>query len=132
MEISQDVMIDTALNAIGFLAAGGFMMVMFSLFRGRRKPSVVHRTDPGRPDDQTSKVESAPREAHRIEFIKLDRDRERTVPTHRSASDSYHRNRIEVIRLARKMIEAGAPADKVKSVLPISDAELALLTSHTT
>jgi hypothetical protein len=41
------------------------------------------------------------------------------------------RDRLEIIRLARQMLQAGTPAEIVRRMLPISDAELAFLQSAT-
>ncbi len=41
--------------------------------------------------------------------------------------DRFSRNRSEVIRLARKMLEAGNPVERVSDLLPISESEMRLV-----
>lgn len=139
METSQEVIIDAILNAVGYLAAGGLSIVIYSIFRGRRKvASLAGGSGSETHDDVPDRIASLPEEARRVEFIKFDKppgdsDHANNVFTgHAGAmTAASRRNRVEVIRLARKMIEAGASADNVRSVLPISEAELALLSYDT-
>jgi len=139
MEVSQQMVIDMILNTVGFLAAGGLSVIVYSAFRGGKKGSLhdsgsslkIPGDGPGRNGNQAEEV-------RRVEFIKFanpsrDADYSNNVSSDHAGAmtASSRRNRVEVIRLARKMIEMGASADKVKSVLPISEAELALLTYNT-
>jgi hypothetical protein len=135
MEISQDVIIDTILNAAGYLAAGGLSIAVFSLF-GRRKPLLSSADGRRIADDENVHVRSGEhrKETRPLEYVQFDRTGKNpesvgngtTRSSVRTPTDA-RRNRAEVIGLARKMIDAGATSDRVKSVLPISDAELALL-----
>ena len=140
MDLSKEVLMDLFLNAAGYLAAGGLSLALYTLFRGRKKAAL----DSPRPDLRTadqSRVEAGnvAAERRRIEFIKFgeqpykadtmgegDAHSER-APTMPAAS---RRNRIEVMGLARKMINAGASAEKIRAILPISEAEFALLSSQ--
>lgn len=46
---------------------------------------------------------------------------------YRGNPDRFSRNRGEVIRLARKMLEAGNPVERVSDLLPISESEMRLV-----
>ncbi|MFQ6007546.1 MAG: hypothetical protein ACE5K8_01205 [Candidatus Zixiibacteriota bacterium] len=132
MIISQDVIIDTILNVAGFLAAGGLALMMSSIFRrSSKEPSWAGGVNRQSSGAQLNKPINVPERMQRIEFVKLDHSQDRSASSRAVTSDIPHRNRVEIIRLARQMVEAGAHAERVKAVLPISDAELALLTSHT-
>ena len=132
MEISQDVIIDTILNVAGFLATGGLVVMMYSMFRRPKKePSWADEVNRQSSDASLNKPSDVTEGKRRIEFVRLNHGQEDPGPPPVVSSETYRRNRVDIIRLARKMVEAGAPAERVKAVLPISDAELALLTSHT-
>lgn len=140
MDLSKEVLTVLFLNAAGYLAAGGLLLVMFTLFRGRRKAT----SDSAGPDLQAAdyrrgEAGNIDGERRRIEFIKFGEQPSQADAT--GAGDVHsrraparpatsRRNRIEVMGLARKMINAGASAEKISAVLPISEAELALLSSQ--
>lgn len=135
MELSREIIIDVVLNIAGYVTAGALWLVLWSLFSDRSKAPV-----------QTSPLQTVPpmRERtvgessgeRRAEFISLkadatyadaevqERDRLRAEATR------YQRNRAEVIRIARSMLQSGSSKDKVRSLLPISDGELALLANE--
>lgn len=46
---------------------------------------------------------------------------------YRGNPDRFSRNRSEVFRLARKMLEAGNPVERVSDLLPISESEMQLV-----
>ncbi len=138
MEISQDVIIDTILNAIGYLAAGGLAIAVYSTF-GKRQKLLSPASDRRCIDHEDVLVRSGNhREGNRrLEFVRFDQTRTDSEsaqsvvsePAARIPADA-RRNRAEVIGLARKLIDAGASADRIRSVLPISEAELALLSCN--
>jgi hypothetical protein len=43
------------------------------------------------------------------------------------ANAAARRDRADIIRIAKEMMKAGATAEKIKGVIPISEAELSLL-----
>jgi hypothetical protein len=126
MEFSPEMMTDIALNAVGYLAAGALSVVIYVLFtgRGHRRdgqavvPAPAFESDASHPNRSTGGGRS-------VEFVRLSQQRrEETTP----AFAERRRNRVEVIARARQMLDDGMPASKIKQSLPISDAELALLT----
>lgn len=140
MDLSKEVLTVLFLNAAGYMAAGGLLLVIFTFFRDRRKATsdsaglYLQATDHRRGE-----VSNNAGEGHRIEFIKFGEQPFRAdtagagdVHSKRAPSRpvTSRRNRIEVMGLARKMINAGASAEKISAVLPISEAELALLSSQ--
>ncbi len=140
MDLSKEMLMDLLLNATGYLAAGGLSLVLYTFFRGHRKA----RSDsagayPAAGDYRRGYVSEDAGKRRRMEFVKLDQqlpraDTEAAGDGHsRSASAmpaSSRRNRAQTIGLARKMVAAGASAEKIRAVLPISEAELAFLSSQ--
>jgi hypothetical protein len=122
---------------VGFLAAGGFFLVISSMVRGRQgrkstetvvdeKPAVAKAAAPAvegrsslsfvslaseRPGKKTEAKEASP------------------TPTE-TAAESMRRNRAEVINLARKMIAARESREAIAGKLPISEAELSMLSEQ--
>ncbi|HVP06961.1 MAG TPA: hypothetical protein VMS71_03890 [Candidatus Acidoferrum sp.] len=135
MTISQDMIIDVALNVAGYLAAAGLLLIIGSLFR--RTPKRAKATAPvteSVAQDTLSRTERTT-ERRRLEFVNLKSDTARpedqSRPVQKAGREdigAYRRNRVEVMRLAREMLEAGSTRERVRETLPISEGELALLT----
>ncbi len=130
MELTSDVMFNLALNAIGYLAAGAFGVVVASIIKMRRQAA------PSRAEDGESTrpaMAGAASDRGRVQFIDLGgRAGERTEAAAVDASTDAHpkarRDRAEVLRMARQMLKAGAGPERVMQVLPVSETELGLLT----
>ena len=83
------------------------------------------------PTPHADDRQTAP-ESTRAEFVDL---RSVGTPERQPGNATYssvahrerQRNRAEVMRLAREMLQSGTPKDNVRNLLPISDGELALL-----
>ncbi len=135
MTISQDMIIDVALNVAGYLAAAGLLLVVGSMFRRTPKRAKVAAQVPeSASQDAPSRAERTT-EHRRLEFVNLKSDsvipESPSQPTRRAGREdigAYRRNRVEVMRLAREMLEAGSTRERVRETLPISEGELALLT----
>ena len=65
------------------------------------------------------------RDTKRPEFLDLSASSQEQ--SYHGRADGFARNRGEVIRLARKMLEAGNTADRVSDLLPISESEMRLV-----
>ncbi len=135
--LSAGTLVDAALNVVGFLAAGGFFLVISSMVRDRQarkstetvvaeKPSVTEAAAPA-VEGRTS-----------LSFVSLASERrgrkpetKETPPTPtETAEESMRRNRAEVINLARKMIAARESREAIAGKLPISEAELSMLSEQ--
>ncbi len=133
--ISQDLLIDTALNVSGYVAAGALWLVLSSLFqRSTRRaasgaPAEIHTESKVAAVHQDAIVEK-----RRLEFVDLKGSESTSGRISLAAeaagreSGNYRRNRVEVMRMAREMLEAGSSRDRIKQTLPISEGELAMLT----
>lgn len=135
MDISQDLIIDAALNAAGYLTAALLSIVFYSIFF-RRNSSHSGSFSPSAPDPKISAVrDNGPAPTGSGEFIKLGGENTQAIsivrPNYTSQPDNIskagRRDRSSIVAIAAKMLKAGAGADKIKNVLPISEAELSLL-----
>jgi len=86
------------------------------------------------PSDMRRNQTAEPKTDPSVEFIEFANSEsvngnEPAKPATRppQATENYRRNRLKIIGAARQMLNAGTPENKVKSLLPISDAELSLL-----
>jgi len=124
MEFSTDRIIDLALNVAAYVAAGALWMVMYSLFerRGRIVSEDSATGAPAKTSVTPAVVEpmlSTPAaKPGKVQFIGFGK---------KTTGDPHRRNRAEVLRLAREMIRDGATDGDIKSALPVSDVELAVL-----
>jgi hypothetical protein len=133
VDVLSEQALDLGLTLVGYLAAVGLGMLLHSAIVGRRRRPAVSAVSTGDTGERVSSSEVE--RASRVQFIDLSRQRSGVeVP---SASAVYaaapgrdgRRDRVEIIRLARQMLRAGAAAERVKRTLPISEAELTLLQS---
>ena len=130
----QDRVMDIALDIAGYVLAGGLWLLVYSAWQARKmrrvSESVATTTAPATASVANAPLQSEPtaREGRRtIEFVSFrDAGGRATNPP---AAPDYRRgrHRAVVFAVARKMLADGVSADSVKSELPISDGELALL-----
>ncbi len=134
--ISLDRAIDVGLNVIGFLAAGALMMVVSSMFRRNRRTETIDEVA-AKPEEALTVApgeSESPGEHPRssISFVSFGdkpKRQEATVTerTSRTNAPGGRRNRAEVIRLAKEMIDARKSGEEIRKRLPITEAELAML-----
>ena len=122
MDLSNDMLIDLGLNIAGFLVAAGLMLVGRSIFSRSSKPieATPDIAPVTPPIEKTNRTLSA-REPMDVITFGNNNDVKNTGTT------EQRRNRAEVIRIAREMIASGTSTDKIRSTLPLSEAELAVL-----
>ena len=132
MELNTTLLIDVGLNVVGFLAAAALTMVMYAMFRRerRRAPESPATMTPGRPAATTDAAEptaSRPRTAAGAgQYLSFSGERSEAAGE-KPGSLTLRRNRAEVLRMARAMIQQGATDEQIKESLPVSDSELAVL-----
>lgn len=128
MEISQDFLIDLALNIGGYVLAGALSVLLYSIFmRKKNAPAPVPTTSVPPAETISADIEP-PVQTRRIEFIRLgDKAEDEPKVSRETSTGTARRDRAEIIRIARNMLKAGAPIDRIKRVLPVSESELALL-----
>lgn len=135
MELSQELMVDIALNVVGYLAAAGLAAIIFSLGRGNRtntgsaaasSSNGVSYSEFGNPE--SVQMSGAPTFVQFGQFDKTSSDKTATAGGNKKP-DNSRRDRVSIVRTARMMLKAGASSEKIKRVLPISEAELAFLSA---
>jgi len=130
MELSNDMILDIALNAAGYIAAGFLAIVIYSMFGARRRKRqalapAVRRTK-ARPESKAIDAEG--------QFISLagTPSAPPTTPVAAATKPAARRrtdygDRADVVRIAKEMLKAGASSERIQRLLPISEAELMLL-----
>lgn len=135
MDISQELIIDVALNAAGYLTAALLSIVLYSIFIRRNTSPGGIATQPAAEVPVPTTSEGSPRSTNSSEFIKLGSEssqsgshfRPKSTTSPSTTSRAGRRDRSSIVEIATKMLKAGAGVDKIKDVLPISEAELSLL-----
>ena len=131
MDISSDFFVDMFLNLVGYLAAGALGVVVYpTLARWLKRHFAVIAPLPVKLA-QTRANETASSAA---QFLRLGSPSIETRPAPGAATSSVprttasdQRDRVDIIRIAREMLKAGADNKRIQQVLPVSEAELALL-----
>jgi hypothetical protein len=133
MEFSQQFLIDMALNASGYLLAGLLGMVVYAMFRkGRAAPSATPSHEEAAADEKATPPEPSG-ESRKLEFIRLGQGPDKislaasSVPESGVENSARRRDRAETMRVARSMLKAGASHEQIRRVIPVSEAELSLL-----
>ena len=137
MEVFNEQIVDIGLNVLGYLVAGGLGVLIYSVFQRRPRPIEATAAAAVTPDP-VPEAPARPSARQDFEFVNLrseprnatpkDTDETPTPPRPATA----HRDRKEIIRLARQMIKAGAAGEQITRTLPISQSELALLQNGNT
>lgn len=137
MDVTSDQIIDIGLNFIGFVAAGGFCTLLYAavIGRGKRRSATEAAPAPAfRAGSSLSPVAQAAVAKSQPEFIDLHSWPSKSAapglslpPTSSGRGDGRRHDRAEIIRLARKMVEARASDHNIQATLPISKGELAML-----
>ena len=132
MDVNQTQLMEIGLNVVGFLAAGGILMVLGSLFRRKDKkqnhPAQVIATT-SRPETIVPVIAADVRDA---QFIDLSGGRSKPASTTtQSGSSLARRNRAEVYELAQRMLKERKSASDISTELGVSQAEVNLLRART-
>ena len=128
MDVLNDRIIDVGLNIIGFIAAGLFWMVVYTTITKKSKARAVVDTDVPVSLPVPATVDKKKPEFIDFNSMPVRTDSVNTVPSTANRAGT-RRNRLEIIRIAREMINDGASDENIRNALPISTGELALLSS---
>jgi len=120
MDSAMNIVWDTILNAIGYMSAGALSVLLYSMIKRRLAQSQAETTKQKQPSQ--SAPAPAKKEADGPKFVTFKSSTDR-----KDRSTDYRRDRIQVIGQAREMILAGESSETIRRALPISEAELALL-----
>ena len=132
MDFSQEFLLDMAINGAGFLTAALIGMVFYALFSNKKAPQQqeVVQENNSKLSKSTQTIPTVQRQnVSNVKFIQLGStgsEGEHVTHVKKEAAPA-RASRKEVIQLARKMLDAGSTTENIKRILPVSDAELALL-----
>lgn len=130
MEVRPDQWIDMALTAAGLLAAGGFCVTVFAMFP-RRRAVAAPAASPATPAIAGTPGRAGSDLRNNVEFISFgasSQERTTIAPSPVGRPDGrWRRNRVEIIRQARQMIERGADDRNITQSLEMTEGEIALL-----
>ena len=131
MELSQDILIEIGLNALGYIIVSILSIMIYSMFKGGNKFVVLNKSKSVIDENYTGKKEILKNKnaaSDNANFISFGTSRNaNNVVSEAVKNNTARRDRSQIIRIAREMIKAGANEEKIMSVLPISEAELAIL-----
>ncbi len=131
MDISSDFFVDMFLNLAGYLAAGALGVVVYpTLARWLKRHFAVIAPLPVK----SAQAETKETVSSAAQFLRLGSPstETRSAPGAVAAeaprtTAADRRDRVDIIRVAREMLKAGADNKRIQQVLPVSEAELALL-----
>ena len=129
MDISSDFFVDMFLNLVGYLAAGALGVVVYpTLAQWLKRHFAAVAPLPVKSARANETASSA------AQFLRLGSPSIETRPARGATvaeaprtTASDQRDRVDIIRIAREMLKAGADNKRIQQVLPVSEAELALL-----
>ncbi len=139
MDISQALLIDTGLNMAGYILAALLTVRLYSMITNRKKKATTENKEilPNAEGMFTETENVLNIESDKLEYVQLGKlnaapNRNTAISAYgndavRDERSSTRRDRSEIIRVASQMLKAGASQEIIKSVLPVSDEELALL-----
>lgn len=135
MDVSSGFYTDLLLNLVSYLATGALVWTVYPVVAPKLNRLRAASADPEVQASQpilVTQPEVAP------QFLRLQNPpaeaetfaAEDIKPSGRSSviRPSERRDRVDIIRIAREMLKAGADNRRIQQVLPVSEAELALLT----
>lgn len=131
MEVQTSQIIDLSLTAAELLIAGLLGVIVYSWLFGRGRvnsegPQVRMAADmPSSPSTTPQGVIEGPRSIQFVSFAS--KDEPRLGGIRESLVEARRRNRADVIRQARQMIETGAANREITSRLRLTEGELALI-----
>ncbi|MEA2031763.1 MAG: hypothetical protein U9N55_09270 [candidate division Zixibacteria bacterium] len=126
MDISNNLLIDLLLNLAGFIVAGALFLTIYSIFKHRKKPKISSSKKTLEVNLEADE-KPAVRKSFQTgagEFIRFSEKHE--LDGKPNNSNGQYRRTLS-IQKAREMIKEGAADAEIRSAVPVSEAELAVL-----
>lgn len=131
MDVPKEILLDAAINAVGYLAAGAGTILIYSMFTKKNKSKSAPAPEQQAPTETTIAAVAVEQPRDTGQFVPLSRlsvdAAETTVSSSQQKLENGQRDRQAIMRIAREMLKAGATVERIRTVLPISAAEIALL-----
>jgi hypothetical protein len=129
MDFSNGLLIDTAIIAAGYILAGAFSVLIYSVATRRHREVQLVNFLPEEGEIKEKKVEGSEFK-NQFEFVKFDQSKKERSREPLPEDIDYlksgrlQRNRLEIIQQAKKMMSSGKAAEEIREILPLSAAEL--------
>ncbi|MCH8027822.1 MAG: hypothetical protein IID63_06835 [candidate division Zixibacteria bacterium] len=129
MDFSNQLLIDTAIIAAGYIFAGAFSVLIYSVATKRHREVQLVNFLPEEGEIKEKKVEGS-NPKNQFEFVRFDQSKREPAreplpeKTDYLKSGRLQRNRLEIIQQAKKMMSSGTAAAEIRKILPLSEAEL--------
>jgi len=129
MDFSNGLLIDTAIIAAGYIFAGAFSVLIYSVATKRHREVQLVNFLPEEGEIKEKKVEGS-NPKNQFEFVRFDQSKKgparEPLPekTDYLKSGRLQRNRLEIIQQAKTMMSSGRAAAEIRKILPLSAAEL--------
>ncbi len=130
MELSQNILIETGLNVLGYIIVSILSIIIYSMFKRQNKTvtNTESKSAINESDAEKKEILGNKNASDIANFISFGASHNtNNVNTETAKNNTTRRDRSQIIRIARDMIKAGATEKNIMSVLPISEAELAIL-----
>ena len=132
MEISNEMMIDVALNAAGFILAGVLTVLVYSMF-GRKKKSAASTDIYSAASGKDALASTHGQAGARIEFIDFQSKGNTVIKpaitsvNSASGSSQFQKNRMEVFNQAKAMINGGKMTPEIRRNAVLTNSNLSIL-----
>lgn len=129
MDFSNGLLIDTAIIAAGYIFAGAFSVLIYSVATKRHREVQLVNFLPEEGEIKKKKVESS-ESKNQFEFVRFEQSKKEPDSKPLEGKTNYlksgrlQRNRLEIIQQAKKMMSSGKAAEEIRKILPLSAAEL--------
>jgi len=129
MDFSIGLLIDTAIIATGYIFAGAFSVLIYSVATRRHREVQLVNFLPEEGEIKEKQVERT-EPKNQFEFVRFEQSKEEPTrepleeKTDYLKSGRLQRNRLEIIQQAKKMLSSGRAAEEIRKILPLSAAEL--------
>ena len=129
MDFSNALLIDTAIIAAGYIFAGAFSVLIYSVVTRRHREVQLVNFLPEEGEIKEKQVERT-EPKNQFEFVRFEQSKKEPdsepleEKTNYLKSGRLQRNRLEVIQQAKKMMSSGKAAEEIRKILPLSAAEL--------
>jgi len=129
MDFGNELLIDTAIIAAGYIFAGALSVLIYTIATKRHREVQLVNFLP-EEGEIIEKKEGSSKSIDQFEFVRFEQgDKESAkAPAHQMnpylKSGRLKRNRLEIIRQAKEMMISGRATEEIRKVLPLSKAEL--------
>jgi len=129
MDFSNGILIDTAIIAAGYIFAGAFSVLIYSVVTKRHREVQLVNFLP-EDGELREKKDDGSKSKDQFEFVRFDESAREPAKKPELQKNDYLKsgrlrgNRLAIIRQAKEMMNSGRAAEEIRKILPLSAAEL--------